>query len=46
MKKENGQNTEPTYGCITEQGDLGLGFSVLNENDQNAVREQNKKENK
>lgn len=26
------------YGMITEQGDLGLGFSALNENDASAVR--------
>ena len=26
-------------GCITEQGDLGLGFNLLNEKDQNLYNE-------
>ena len=42
--EKNNQNNEPKYGCITEQGDLGLGFDVLNENDQKIVREQQKNE--
>lgn len=33
-------------GCITEQGDLGLGFDVLNERDQSAYNEQVEKEEK
>lgn len=28
-----------TYGVVTEQGDMGLGFSVLNESDQKAAQE-------
>ena len=28
-----------TYGVITEQGDLGLGFDVLNEEDQKVYSE-------
>ena len=27
---------EPTVGVVTEQGDLGLGFDVLNEKDSEA----------
>ncbi len=39
------------YGVITEQGDLGLGFEVLNPKDQKAYneavnREQNKQQPK
>lgn len=32
------------YGAITEQGDLGLGFNILNESDQKVMDEDNKKE--
>ena len=28
-----------SYGVITEQGDLGLGFDVLNDKDQKAYKE-------
>lgn len=28
-----------SYGVVTEQGDMGLGFSVLNESDQKAAQE-------
>lgn len=28
----------PNIGCITEQGDLGLGFDVLNEKDQSTYQ--------
>lgn len=31
---------EPNIGAITEQGDLGLGFDVLNEQDQNTYKNQ------
>lgn len=34
------------YGAITEQGDLGLGFNVLNEFDQEAIRRNKEKEDK
>lgn len=27
-----------SYGVITEQGDLGLGFHVLNESEANAIK--------
>lgn len=41
---------EPNIGCITEQGDLGLGFDVLNEKDQSTYQQNNtntdKKDNK
>lgn len=33
-------------GVITEQGDLGLGYDVLNEKDQSAYNQQKDKENK
>lgn len=33
-----------TYGVITEQGDLGLGFDVLKDNDQKAYNEAVQKE--
>lgn len=29
----------PQIGVITEQGDLGLGFDVLNEQDQNTLKQ-------
>jgi hypothetical protein len=29
----------PKIGAITEQGDLGLGFDLLNEQDQNTYNE-------
>lgn len=34
-----------TYGVITEQGDLGLGFDVLKDNDQKAYNEAVQREN-
>ena len=34
------------YGAITEQGDLGLGFDILNEQDQETMRKNDDKENK
>ena len=34
------------YGAITEQGDLGLGFNVLNESDQEVMRRNKEKEDK
>ena len=33
-------------GVITEQGDLGLGFDPLSQNDQQVVREQQESEKK
>lgn len=30
----------PNIGCITEQGDLGLGFDVLNEKDQSTYQQE------
>lgn len=32
-------------GVITEQGDLGLGFDVLNQKDQKVYKESSQKEN-
>lgn len=34
------------YGAITEQGDLGLGFNVLNESDQEVMNRKRKEEEK
>ncbi len=34
------------YGAITEQGDLGLGFNVLNEADQEVMNRKKKEEEK
>jgi hypothetical protein len=34
------------YGAITEQGDLGLGFNVLNEFDQEIMNKKRKEEEK
>lgn len=34
------------YGAITEQGDLGLGFNVLNESDQEVMRRNKEKEDR
>ena len=34
------------YGVITEQGDLGLGFDVLNDKDQKAYNEAVNREQK
>lgn len=34
----------PNIGVITEQGDLGLGFDVLNEQDQKTYKESEKNE--
>lgn len=31
----------PQIGVITEQGDLGLGFDVLNEQDKNTIKQNN-----
>ena len=30
------------YGVITEQGDLGLGFDIFNESDQETLNKNNK----
>lgn len=38
----NDKNTN-NYGVITEQGDLGLGFSVLNNNDKKKLDEADKR---
>lgn len=40
-------NTNPQdqqYGAICEQGDLGLGFDVFNEQEQKTIKEQNEKD--
>ena len=37
---------EPTYGVITEQGDLGLGFDLLNEKDAAAYAEATEEKSK
>lgn len=34
------------YGAITEQGDLGLGFDIFNEQDQESLRKNLEKENR
>ena len=34
------------YGTITEQGDLGLGFNILNESDQEVMNKKRKEEEK
>lgn len=34
------------YGAITEQGDLGLGFNIFNEQDQNVIRKAEEKNKK
>ena len=34
------------YGAITEQGDLGLGFDIFNEQDQNTIRKTEEKNKK
>lgn len=34
------------YGAITEQGDLGLGFNVLNESDQEVMNRKKREEDK
>ena len=34
------------YGAITEQGDLGLGFNILNEADQEIMRRNKEKEDR
>ena len=34
------------YGAITEQGDLGLGFNILNESDQEIMNKKRKEEEK
>lgn len=36
----------PQIGVITEQGDLGLGFDVLNQQDQRVYKESTQKEDK
>ena len=50
MKGENGMsfndNKQQTYYAITEQGDLGLGLEVLNEQDQKTMLNTEKKEDK
>ena len=35
----------PNIGLITEQGDLGLGFDVLNEKDQSTYQKENNNTN-
>lgn len=34
----------PNYGVLTEQGDLGLGFNVLSEEEQETLQEQKNEE--
>lgn len=33
------RNNQKPYGVVTEQGDMGLGFSVLNESEKKTVQE-------
>lgn len=40
------KNKDLEFGVITEQGDLGLGFSLLNESDQEVMRRNKEKEDK
>lgn len=40
------KNKDLEFGVITEQGDLGLGFNVLNESDQEIMRRNKEKEDK
>ena len=40
------KNNDKQYGAITEQGDLGLGFDIFNEQDQNTLRENDKNKKK
>lgn len=42
LAANNGGKLE--YGAITEQGDLGLGFNVLNESDQEVMNRKRKEE--
>lgn len=42
LAANNGGKLE--YGTITEQGDLGLGFNVLNESDQEIMNKKKKEE--
>lgn len=44
LASSNGGKLE--YGAITEQGDLGLGFNILNESDQEVMRRNKEKEDK
>lgn len=45
MKDLSNDNNQ--YGAITEQGDLGLGFNIFNEQDQETLRkDKEKKEQK
>ena len=44
LSANNGGKLE--YGAITEQGDLGLGFNVLNESDQEIMKRNKEKEDK
>ena len=44
LASSNGGKLE--YGAITEQGDLGLGFNVLNESDQEIMNRKRNEENK
>ena len=37
---------EKEYGVIIEQGDLGLGFDILNEQDQEIMKKNDEKEEK
>lgn len=38
------KNKNLEYGAITEQGDLGLGFNILNESDQEVMNKKRKEE--
>ena len=40
------KNKDLEFGVITEQGDLGLGFNVPNESDQEVMRRNKEKEDK
>lgn len=36
------KNKDKQYGAITEQGDLGLGFDIFNESDQETLNKKYK----
>lgn len=42
MKDDKNKN-ESQYGAITEQGDLGLGFDIFNESDQETLNKNKKR---
>ena len=44
--KEKEKEKDIQYGAITEQGDLGLGFDIFNESDQESLKKNNKEKNK